>query len=105
MANKREMVVGGFVLMGLAVTGGVIFTIGNERQAFAPKVSYHATFPDVQGLKPGAPVRLSGIDIGVVKSVAHGPNPADDKLYVKMEVVREEAGRIREDSIAKVANK
>jgi phospholipid/cholesterol/gamma-HCH transport system substrate-binding protein len=105
MANKREMVVGGFVLVGLAVTGAVIFTIGNERRAFASKVVYQASFPDVQGLKPGAPVRLSGIDIGVVKSVAHGPNLADDRLYVKMEVVRDEASRIREDSVAKVANK
>lgn len=105
MSSKREVVVGAFVLLGLCATGAVIFTIGNERRAFAKKVTYAATFPDVQGLKSGAPVRLSGIDIGVVKSVTHGPNPDDDKLYVKMEIVADEATRIRQDSIVKIANK
>ena len=102
---KREVVVGAFVLVGLSVTGAVIYTIGQERRVFDGKVEYSASFPDVQGLKPGAPVRLSGVDIGTVKAVDHGPNPKDDRLYVKMEIVRGEATRIREDSIARVANK
>jgi phospholipid/cholesterol/gamma-HCH transport system substrate-binding protein len=102
---KREVVVGAFVLAGLSVTGVVIYTIGQERRVFDGKLEYSASFPDVQGLKPGAPVRLSGVDIGTVKSVDHGPNPKDDRLYVKMEIVRSEATRIREDSIARVVNK
>lgn len=105
MAWKRELVVGAFVSLGLALTAAVIFTIGQERRVFAKRVEFVANFPDVQGLKPGAPVRLSGVDIGSVKSIEHGPNPKDDRLYVRLDIVREEAVRIREDSIAKVANK
>ena len=102
---KREVTVGAFVLVGLAVTGAVIYTIGQERRVFNGKVEFKASFPDVQGLKPGAPVRLSGVDIGTVKAVEHGPNPKDDRLYVRLEIVKDEAMRIREDSVAKVANK
>lgn len=105
MAFKRELVVGAFVTLGIALTAGVIFTIGQERRVFAKRVEFVANFPDVQGLKPGAPVRLSGVDIGSVKSISHGPNPKDDRLYVRLDIVREEAVRIREDSVAKVANK
>ena len=105
MSNKREIVVGAFLLAGLLATGAVIFTIGNQRRVFDPKVSFVASFPDVQGLKAGAPVRLSGIDIGNVTSVEHGPNPDDDRLYVKMQIVQAEAQRIRQDSVASVANK
>lgn len=105
MATKREITVGAFVFVGLLATLGVIFTIGNEKRVFDPKVIYTASFVDVQGLKPGAPIRLSGIDIGTVVEVGHGPNPNDDRLYLKLEIVRSEAGRIREDSVAKIANK
>lgn len=105
MANKRELLVGGFVLAGIVATVAVISAIGSERRVFDAKAVYSTSFPDVQGLKSGAPVRLSGIDIGIVRSVGHGPNPADDRLYVQLEIVRSEAGRIREDSVVKVANK
>lgn len=102
---KREILVGGFVLTGLALTILVIVMIGGERRAFDAKVSFATSFTDVQGLKPGAPVRLSGVDIGTVTDVAHNKNPNDDRLYVRMEIVRSEATRVREDSVAKVANK
>ncbi len=102
---KREVKVGVFVLIGLVLTATVIFVIGQERRVFARRVEFTATFSDVQGLKVGAPVRLSGVDIGTVKSIAHSDSPTDDKLYVKLDIVREEAVRIRVDSLAKVTNK
>jgi phospholipid/cholesterol/gamma-HCH transport system substrate-binding protein len=105
MAAKREVKVGLFVFLGLVVTAAVVFFLGDERRLFESKYQFRATFGDVQGLKPGAPVRLSGVDIGYVKAVAHGPDPNDDRLYVTFEVVRAEAARVRGDSVAKVGNK
>lgn len=105
MANKRDVTVGAFVLLGIVLTAGVVITIGNERRAFDRKVEFQTAFDDVQGLKEGAPIRLSGIDIGKVKSVEHAKNANDDRLYVKMQVVSAEAGRIREDSVVRLANK
>lgn len=105
MSSKREILVGAFVLVGIIATAAVVLTIGNERRVFDPKTEYSTSFPDVQGLKVGAPVRLSGVDIGNVKAISHGPNLTDDRLYVRIEVVRSEATRIREDSVMKIANK
>lgn len=105
MAMKREVKVGLFVFAGMIVTAAVVFFIGDERRLFESKYVYKATFGDVQGLKPGAPVRLSGVDIGYVQAVGHGNDPNDNRLYVSFEVVRAEAARIKSDSIAKVGNK
>ncbi len=105
MAIKREVKVGLFVFVGMIVTAAVVFFIGDERRLFEPKVHFKATFNDVQGLKPGAPVRLSGVDIGYVQAVGHGPDRDDNRLYVSFEVVRAEAPRVRSDSVAKVGNK
>jgi len=105
MVWKRDTKVGLFALVGLLATGIVIFIIGNERKVFDAKVTFKTSFQDVQGLKAGAPIRLSGIDIGNVTSVAHAPNPVDDRLYVTLSVVKGEVERVREDSVAKIANK
>lgn len=105
MAVKREVKVGLFVFVGMIVTAAVVFLVGDERHLFESKHQFRSTFADVQGLKPGAPVRLSGVDIGYVQAVGHSPDASDDRLYVTFEVVRAEAARIRTDSVAKVGNK
>jgi phospholipid/cholesterol/gamma-HCH transport system substrate-binding protein len=105
MATSKEMRVGAFVLAGLIVAGIVIFLIGDEKRLFDAKVTFHTSFSDVQGLKAGAPVRLGGIDIGTVSRVAHADDPADNRLYVDMHIVKREAPRIKQDTVAKVSNK
>lgn len=105
MALSRESRVGAFVLAGLIVAGLVVFMIGDERRLFDRKEPYRVAFADVQGLKPGAPVRLGGIDIGTVSGVGHGKDPSDDRLFVQLDIVRSEAGRIREDTVARIGNK
>lgn len=105
MAASREAKVGAFVLAGLIITGLVIFLIGDERRLFERQVTYHAVFDDVQGLKPGAPIRMGGIDIGTVGRVGYGKDPSDFRLHVELRIVRSEAVRIREDAVASIANK
>lgn len=105
MAASREAKVGVFVLAGLVIAGIVVFLIGDERRIFERHVTYSVVFRNVQGLKPGAPIRMGGIDIGTVRSVGYGQDPKDDRLYVDLNVVRAESVRIREDAVAAVANK
>jgi phospholipid/cholesterol/gamma-HCH transport system substrate-binding protein len=66
---------------------------------------YHTSFADVQGLKVGAPVRLGGVDIGTVSRVRHSDDTTDNRLYVDLHVVRSEAGRIRQSTVARIVNK
>ncbi len=103
--RARNIRVGLFVLAGLFFSGLVIFLIGDERRLFETAVEYQTTFSEVQGLKAGAPIRMGGVDIGHVSSVGYGKKPGDTTIYVTLSVVRSEAGRIKKDSIVKVAAK
>jgi phospholipid/cholesterol/gamma-HCH transport system substrate-binding protein len=105
MSSSKEMRVGAFVLAGLVVAGIVIFLIGEEKRLFESKILYHTNFSDVQGLKSGAPVRLGGVDIGNVSKVRHGSDPTDNRLYVDMHIAKAEAVRVKQDTIARIANK
>ncbi len=101
----KQLRVGIFVLVGILLMSGIIFVIGDSRQAWSRKLTYNAAFGDVAGLKAGAPVRMGGVDVGAVTSVQHGPDVADAQIHVLMSVVRSEGRRIRADTIARIVNK
>ena len=101
----RQLKVGLFVLFGLVFAGISVFLIGENRSMWSSKVEYRAAFADVAGLKPGAPVRMGGVNVGLVTEVAHATDERDPKIYVKISVVRTESVRVREDTIARVVNK
>jgi phospholipid/cholesterol/gamma-HCH transport system substrate-binding protein len=105
MSMGRHLKVGLFVIVGLACLAVGIFLIGQNRKFWESKVTFHAAFRDVQGLKPGAPVRMGGLDIGSVTAVGHGDTATDTRIYVTLDVTKGEAPRIREDTIAQVVNK
>jgi phospholipid/cholesterol/gamma-HCH transport system substrate-binding protein len=105
MPTPREVKVGAFVFVTLAAIGLVIFLIGDERGLFSPKEDYRAVFDDVGGLQRGSPVHMGGITVGSVASVGYGDDPNDAHLYVTVTVSRDEARRIREDSVASIEPK
>lgn len=73
MSTDRERAtdikVGIFVTLGLALLTVSIFLIGQERNFFEQPAYLKALFPNVSGLKVGAPVRLAGYDIGIVSEI------------------------------------
>jgi phospholipid/cholesterol/gamma-HCH transport system substrate-binding protein len=105
LALKREIKVGIFVLIGLIVAGAIIFMVGDERRVFDRKFRLHAAFADVAGLKPGAPVRMGGVDVGTVEDVRFSTDPADKRLHVHFNLVRVAYDRIRDDSTVTIENK
>src|ERR1019366_6265863 len=56
-------------------------------------------------LKPGAPVRMGGLDVGQVTGLHHGSDPKDGRIFVTLAVEKKESLRIRTDSVAHVGNK
>ncbi|MGZ3418660.1 MAG: MlaD family protein [Polyangiales bacterium] len=105
MAVKKEIKVGIFVLIGLIVAGAIIFLVGDERRVFDKHFRLHAAFDDVAGLKPGAPVRMGGVDVGTVDAVEFGPVATQTRLYVYFTLVRVAYDRVRDDSSVTIANK
>jgi phospholipid/cholesterol/gamma-HCH transport system substrate-binding protein len=101
----REIKVGIFVICGLITGMLAVFLIGTTRDLWERQVSYMTAFRDVAGLKPGAPVRMGGLDIGTVTNVGNGPDVQDTRIFVKMSITAKEAQRIRADTVARVVNK
>jgi phospholipid/cholesterol/gamma-HCH transport system substrate-binding protein len=99
------MRVGLFVVAGLALTMMAVFLIGSTRALWESKVDYVAAFDNVGGLKPGAPVRMGGIDVGTVVAVDHAKKLEDTRIFVDLSVSRNEAARIRLNTVARVVNK
>lgn len=101
----RELKVGLFVIFGLVLAMVAVFLIGDTRQLWSPKVEYRTAFQDVAGLKPGAPVRMGGLDIGSVTSVGYEGDLGDRRIFVRLSITDTQAKRIRSDSTARVVNK
>jgi phospholipid/cholesterol/gamma-HCH transport system substrate-binding protein len=102
---SRQFKVGLFVLAGLSLTMVAIFLIGSASQLWTPKTTYKAAFGDVGGLKPGGPVRMGGVDVGDVRGIGHGPDPRDTRIYVTMQINKDDSRRIKTDSVASIAGK
>ncbi len=60
---------GVFIFLGSALLILGIFVLGNKEALFKSTFTVKAYFQNVEGLRNGAPVRLSGVDVGAVKSI------------------------------------
>jgi len=54
--------------------------IGNKEKLFTRTIEIKAYFSQIEGLKVGAPVRLSGYDIGSVSGIAFAQNDSTAKI-------------------------
>lgn len=67
--NKRAIIIGVFILIGLVFFAAAILMIGNIHQTFSKKVQVTTFFHDVNGLQKGNNIWFSGVKIGTVKRV------------------------------------
>ncbi len=67
--NRRQVIVGIFVLVGLLFLVIGILTIGNIHETFKRKVRVIALFDDVNGLQVGGNIWFSGVKIGTVSGL------------------------------------
>jgi phospholipid/cholesterol/gamma-HCH transport system substrate-binding protein len=67
--RKVQMIVGGFLLFGLAAIMITVFMLGADKALFKTYAHLHAQFEQVQGLDRGSIVSLSGVAVGNVESI------------------------------------
>jgi phospholipid/cholesterol/gamma-HCH transport system substrate-binding protein len=67
---KRNLKLGAFVLGGVALFLISVFYLGRENNIFSRTFTVSAVFKNVEGLKAGDNVWLSGVKIGTVKKVS-----------------------------------
>jgi len=99
-SNKRAIVVGLFIVLGLVFLLAGILAIGNLHSTFVTKIHVTAIFEDVNGLQAGNNVWYSGVKIGTVHELGfYG------KSQVRVDVKIDEKARqyIRKDSKMKIS--
>ncbi len=67
--KRVQMIVGGFLLFGLAAIMTTVFMLGADRALFKHYGRLHAYFDQVQGLDRGSVVSLSGVAVGNIESI------------------------------------
>jgi phospholipid/cholesterol/gamma-HCH transport system substrate-binding protein len=101
--RRLGLVVGAFVLAAFAMLAGLILSLSAERGLFAERYALVARFDDVQGLLPGAPVRLAGKDVGSIHTVRFADlGEKRPPVEVTMQIDADVQSRIRSDSRATI---
>lgn len=73
-SNRRIIIVGLFIFIGILILTGGIFIVGNIRKTFEKRVELVSIFDDISGLQTGNNVWLSGVKIGTVGPLAFSKN-------------------------------
>lgn len=90
-----------FTFIGTVILVLGIFLIGNKDLLFQETFELKAYFPTVEGLRVGAPVRLTGIDVGSIKSIEFIADTTS-KILVTMRVRRDVQQFIKKNSRASI---
>jgi phospholipid/cholesterol/gamma-HCH transport system substrate-binding protein len=99
--NNRPVIVGIFILLGIAILVVTIFTLGGQKKTFVKSFTLYAVFDDVGGLIKGGNVWFSGVKIGTVKQIAfHGST----QVEVTMSVEEEAQSHIYKNAMAKIGS-
>jgi phospholipid/cholesterol/gamma-HCH transport system substrate-binding protein len=99
--NKRTVIVGLFVFIGLILLVAIVLILGGQRKTFAKSFTLHAVFDDVSGLQQGNNIWLAGVKVGTVKKISFDPNA---KVVVTMNVLSSVHEYIHQDAKAKISS-
>jgi len=98
--NKRAVLVGFFVLLGILFFVAGILMVGNLHETFKNKMEVVSLFDDVNGLQKGNNVWFSGVKIGTVSSL-HFYGKSQVEVRIKIETKTQQY--IRRDAMVKIS--
>ncbi len=101
MSRKKDngVIVGLFIFLALFVFVIAVFTIGGRKGMFKDSVTLQAYFNTVDGIRKGAYVRLSGVEIGIVNSIEITNN---NKVKLELKIDKDLSRFIRKNSEASI---
>jgi phospholipid/cholesterol/gamma-HCH transport system substrate-binding protein len=79
-----QLRVGITVIVAALTLGFLLFLMSGTAGLFTPRITLKSYFDNAQGLRQGAPVRLSGVDVGNVTNIRIVPDK--DKQFTPVEV-------------------
>jgi phospholipid/cholesterol/gamma-HCH transport system substrate-binding protein len=102
MAIKKKgsvLLLGFFIFLALFILVIAVFTIGNKEGLFRDNIIIYANFNSVEGIRRGATIRLSGVDIGVVTDIQI---TNDNKVNITMKINKDYQKFIHKTSEASI---
>ena len=100
--SSHSLRVGIVMIVGMAILAAAIFSIGGGLRWLAGSEELTTHFQRVNGLQVGAPVYLSGVNIGSVASIQFPPDRRANYVVVRMRIEANAVARVRMDSVAKI---
>ncbi len=102
--NRKAIIVGIFLALGLVVFIAGVLTLGNAQKTFSKSIHIRSTFDDVAGLKKGNNVWFSGVKVGTISDMRFsGPSQVDVTMSideVSQDYIHRNAGvRISSDGL------
>jgi phospholipid/cholesterol/gamma-HCH transport system substrate-binding protein len=95
-----ELKIGLITIVALGLTAMLIFLLGGDTGFFWQQYHLKTVFSDIAGLKPGAPVRVAGVEVGSVSDLQF----IGDRVEVQMEIKEEHRQRITTESRARLGS-
>ncbi|MFC0264807.1 MlaD family protein [Fontibacter flavus] len=99
--NKKSVIVGIFVLIGIIIFITGVLTLGGQQKKFVKSIRLNAVFDDVAGLQTGNNVWFSGVKIGTVRNINFY---GDSQVEIVMAVESKVKDYIRKDSKATISS-
>jgi phospholipid/cholesterol/gamma-HCH transport system substrate-binding protein len=91
-----ELKIGIITVVAIVMAATLIFLLSGEGGFFWQRYGVKTVFDNVAGLKPGAPVRVAGVEVGSVTGIAF----SGERVEVTMEVQEQNRTRITTESRA-----
>lgn len=95
-----ELKIGILAVAAVVLAAMLIFAVGGQGGFAWQRYELKARFPNVQGLKSGAVVRVAGVDVGQVTAVEF----AGSDVQVTLGINKENQGRITDQSRASIGS-
>ena len=95
-----ELKIGLVTVFALVMATLLIFLLSGSGGFFWQRYSLKTVFPNVAGLKEGAPVRVAGVEVGSVTGV----ELVGDRVEVVVEIARDMQSRVTDNSMASLGS-
>jgi phospholipid/cholesterol/gamma-HCH transport system substrate-binding protein len=100
--KSHSLRVGILMVVGITILALAIFSIGGGLRWLGGTEELTARFQRVNGLQVGAPVYLSGVNIGSVASIQFPEDQRANYVVVRLRIESNAVHRVRTDSVAKI---
>ncbi|MEC5144963.1 MlaD family protein [Chitinophaga sp. 212800010-3] len=99
--KKSAVIVGIFVVVGLAIFIVAVMTLGKQQKLFNKSITVKAVFKDVNGLSAGRNILYSGVKIGTVKKISF---LSTNQILVLMSIDQDAQQYLHKDVTARISS-